>query len=268
MQKKSKVGIKEFNNGCLKPTIVNDVVAILETYSFETGKGDGFVSRLKACACICRKETKFYRVEKEITLLEQQIMDISRKRETYGIADTNNAGEGPNSKSGSKVIITTRKEDVAERADDRGSVQRLRFLSRKESWDLFSRKLLDVWAVVPEMERLARDMVGKCGDLPLAIVVLSSLLLPKRGLEEWKKFPALEFLKSSQKLHKLGLDGRIEKLPLMDSFPNSITLMSLSHSELMDDAMPILRMLPNLRNLELEAAYEGKEITCSDNSFS
>ncbi|PHT54143.1 hypothetical protein CQW23_08605 [Capsicum baccatum] len=171
-------------------------------------------------------------------------------------------------KSGSRVIITTRKEDVPERADDRGSVQRLRFLSRKESWDLFSRKLLDVWAVVPEMERLARDMVGKCGDLPLAIVVLSGLLSPKRGLEEWKKFPALEFLKSSQKFHKLGLDGRIEKLPLMDSFPNSITLISLSHSELMDDAKPILRMLPNLRNLELEAAYEGKEITCSDNSFS
>uniref|UniRef100_M1CY33 HJTR2GH1 protein n=1 Tax=Solanum tuberosum TaxID=4113 RepID=M1CY33_SOLTU len=70
-------------------SITNDVVAILETYNFEAGKGDddGFVSRLKACACICRKETKFYNV------------NISRKRETYGITNiNNNVGEGPSNK--------------------------------------------------------------------------------------------------------------------------------------------------------------------------
>ncbi|PHU17197.1 hypothetical protein BC332_12892 [Capsicum chinense] len=118
MQKKSKVGIKEFNNGCLKPTIVNDVVAILETYSFETGKGDGFVSRLKACACICRKENKFYRVEKEITLLEQQIMDISRKRETYGIADTNNAGEGPSNRLNNQFAMVRTMRRTTSYVDD------------------------------------------------------------------------------------------------------------------------------------------------------
>ncbi|WMV23262.1 hypothetical protein MTR67_016647 [Solanum verrucosum] len=56
-------------------SIANDAVAILETYSFEAGKR---ASCLKACACICRKEKKFY------------------KRETYGITNINsNAGEGP-----------------------------------------------------------------------------------------------------------------------------------------------------------------------------
>ncbi|KAH0757018.1 hypothetical protein KY290_020511 [Solanum tuberosum] len=323
-------------------SITNDAVAILETYSFEVAKGDddGFSSRLKACACICRKETKFYKVAKEIESLKQRIMDISRKRDTYGIRDINNAGDGPSnqsamvrtlrrttsyvddpdhiivgfqdvvesllaellkvetrrnvisiygmgglgktalannlyknpiivssfptrawigvsqkyntmdllrniiksikgwtketldllermterdleihlrdmlkehkylvvvddvwqreaweslkrafldSKNGSRVIITTRKEDVVERADNRGFVHRLRFLSQEESWDLFCRKLLDVRAMVPAMERLARDMVDKCGGLPLAIVVLSGLLLHKRGLDEWQK---------------------------------------------------------------------------------
>ncbi|WMV23228.1 hypothetical protein MTR67_016613 [Solanum verrucosum] len=323
-------------------SIANDTVAILETFSFEIAKGDDdrFSSRLKACACICRKETKFYKVYKEIESLKQRIMDISRKRDTYGIRDINNAGEGPSnqsamvrtlrrttsyvddqdhifvgfqdvvesllaellkaetrrnvisiygmgglgktalannlyknpiivssfptrawicvsqeyntmdllrniiksikgctketldllermterdleihlrdllkerkylvvvddvwqreaweslkrafldSKNGSRVIITTRKEDVAERADNRGFVHRLRFLSQEESWDLFCRKLLDVRAMVPAMERLARDMVDKCGGLPLAIVVLSGLLSHKRGLDEWKK---------------------------------------------------------------------------------
>ncbi|KAH0681964.1 hypothetical protein KY289_019716 [Solanum tuberosum] len=318
-------------------TIANDVVAILETYSFEAGKG---ASRLKACACICSKEKKFYNVAEEIQSLKQRIIDISRKRETYGITNiNNNSGEGPSnqsamvatlrrttsyidddhifvgfqdvvekllaellkteprrtvlsiygmgglgkttlarnlyispdivnsfhtrawicvsqeyntmdllktiiksiqgcaketldllekmaeidlenhlrkllteckylvvvddvwhreaweslkrsfpySKNGSRVIITTRKEDVAERADERGFVHKLRFLSQEESWDLFCRKLLDVRAMVPEMESLAKDMVEKCRGLPLAIVVLSGLLSHKKGLNEWQK---------------------------------------------------------------------------------
>ncbi|KAL3370228.1 hypothetical protein AABB24_007322 [Solanum stoloniferum] len=317
-------------------SIANDAVAILETYSFEAGKG---ASRVKACVCIYRKEKKFYNVAEEIQSLKQRILDISRKRDTYGITNINstNAGEGPSnqvrtlrrttsyvddqdyifvglqdvvqtllaqllkaeprrtvlsiygmgglgkttlarnlyknpniassfrtrawicvsqeyntmdilrniiksvqgrtketldllermtegdleiylrdllkerkylvvvddvwqkeaweslkrafpdSKNGSRVIITTRKEEVAERADDRGFVHKLRFLSQEESWDLFGKKLLDVRSMVPEMESLAKDMVEKCRGLPLAIVVLSGLLSHKKGLNEWQK---------------------------------------------------------------------------------
>ncbi|XP_049353358.1 disease resistance protein RPP13-like [Solanum verrucosum] len=319
-------------------TIANDAVAVLETYSLEAGKGneDGFANRFKACACICRKEKKFYNVAKEIQSIKKRIMGIIRKRETYGITNINNDGEGtsnqvrtlrrttsyidedhifvgfqdvvqalldellkaeprrrvlsiygmgglgkttlarnlytspniastfftrawicvsqeyntidllktiiksiqgcaketldllekmaemdlevylrkllteskylvvvddvwqreaweslkrafPDSKNGSRVIITTRKEDVAERADDRGFVHKLRFLSQEESWDLFCRKLLDVRAMVPAMESLAKDMVEKCRGLPLAIVVLSGLLSHKKGPDEWQK---------------------------------------------------------------------------------
>ncbi|WMV23261.1 hypothetical protein MTR67_016646 [Solanum verrucosum] len=80
-----------------------------------------------------------------------------------------------------------RKEDVAERVDKRGFVHKLCFLSQEESWDLFRRKLLDVRAMVPEMESLAKDMVEKCRGLPLGIVVLSGLLSHKKGLHEWQK---------------------------------------------------------------------------------
>ncbi|KAH0678486.1 hypothetical protein KY284_019571 [Solanum tuberosum] len=80
-------------------SIANDVVAILETYSFEADKGDDdeFASRLKACACIFRKEKKLYNVAEEIQSLKQRIMDIARKRETYAIRNINstNSGEGP-----------------------------------------------------------------------------------------------------------------------------------------------------------------------------
>ena len=89
-------------------------------------------------------------------------------------------------KNGSRFIIATRKEDVAERADNKGFVYRLRFLSQEESWDLFCRKLLDVRAMVPEMESLAKIMVEKCRGLPLAIVVLSGLLPHRWGLDKWQ----------------------------------------------------------------------------------
>ncbi|KAF3652153.1 hypothetical protein FXO38_16261 [Capsicum annuum] len=68
-------------------------------------------------------------------------------------------------------------------------------------------------------------------------------------------------------LHKLWLKGRIEKLSPPDTFPYSITLMILWDSKLIEDPMPILGMLPNLRYLDLVAAYEGKEISYSDNKF-
>ncbi|KAH0759733.1 hypothetical protein KY290_023226 [Solanum tuberosum] len=321
-------------------SVANDAVAILETYIFEADKGDDheFASRLKACVCIYRKEKKFYNVAEEIQSLKQRIIDISLKRETYGITNINsNAGEGPSnqvrtlrrttsyvddqdyifvglqdvvqtllaqllkagprrtilsiygmgglgkttlarnlyknpniascfstrawicvsqeyntmdllktiiksiqgcaketldllekmaeidlenhlrnllterkylvvvddvwqreaweslkrafpdSKNGSRVIITTRKEDVAERADNRGFVHKLRFLSQEESWDLFCRKLVDVRAMVPAMESLAKDMVEKCRGLPLAIVVLSGLLSHRGGLDKWQE---------------------------------------------------------------------------------
>ncbi|KAH0757035.1 hypothetical protein KY290_020528 [Solanum tuberosum] len=97
-------------------SIANDAVAILETYSFEASKGDDarFASRLKACTCICRKETKFYNVSKEIQSLKHRIMDISRKRETYGIRDINNAGEGPSNRPNNQYDMDVVQKLLAE----------------------------------------------------------------------------------------------------------------------------------------------------------
>ncbi|KAK4720706.1 hypothetical protein R3W88_010939 [Solanum pinnatisectum] len=142
----------------------------------------------------CAKETLDLLEKMAETDLENHLRDLLKGRKYLVVVDDvwqKEAWESlkrafPNRNNGSRVIITTRNQDVAERADDRGFVHKLRFLSQEESWDLFRRKLLDVRAMVPEMESLAKDMVEKCRGLPLAIVVLSGLLSHKKGLSEWQ----------------------------------------------------------------------------------
>ncbi|KAH0684893.1 hypothetical protein KY289_022645 [Solanum tuberosum] len=336
-------------------SVANEAVAVLEAYSSDAAKdGDhaaGFVDRLKACACICQKEAKFHNIGKDIQSLKERVVDISRKRDTYGITHiNNNAGEGPSNrpndqsstlirtlrravsyadedqlfigfqevfqrlldellkkeprrnvlsiygmgglgkttltrnlynspslittfhtrawicvsqqystpdllrsiiksiegcseemlkmlkemterdlethlrnllkerkylvvvddvwhreaweslkralpdnKNGSRVILTTRKEDVAERVDDKGFSHKLRFLNNEESWDLLCKKLrpenkmVGAYLFSPSMERLAMEMVDKCRGLPLAIVVLGGLLSYRKGVDEWQK---------------------------------------------------------------------------------
>ncbi|KAH0695345.1 hypothetical protein KY285_022442 [Solanum tuberosum] len=99
----------------------------------------------------------------------------------------------PDNKNGSRVILTTRKEDVAERVDGKGFSHKLRFLSKEESWDLLCKKLHPENKMVgadlfsPSMESLAKEMVEKCRGLPLAIVVLGGLLSYRKGVDGWQK---------------------------------------------------------------------------------
>ncbi|KAM3305041.1 hypothetical protein P3S67_011907 [Capsicum chacoense] len=99
----------------------------------------------------------------------------------------------PDNNNGSRVILTTRKEDVAERVDDKGFSHKLRFLKKEESWNLLCKKLRPENKMVgadlfsPSMESLAKDMVEKYRGLPLAIVVLGGLLSYRKGVDEWQK---------------------------------------------------------------------------------
>uniref|UniRef100_M1APS7 HJTR2GH1 protein n=1 Tax=Solanum tuberosum TaxID=4113 RepID=M1APS7_SOLTU len=98
-------------------SVANEAVYILEAYSLDAAKdGDyavGFVDRLKACSCIHQKEAKFHNIGKEIQSLKERVMDISRKRDTYGITYMNiNAREGPSNRPNdpsSSLIRTLRR---------------------------------------------------------------------------------------------------------------------------------------------------------------
>ncbi|KAK9928281.1 hypothetical protein M0R45_025424 [Rubus argutus] len=95
----------------------------------------------------------------------------------------------PSGKMGSKVMLTTRNREVALHADPRSTPHEPRMLTEDESLQLFLKKALPGVDHFPsDLERLGREMVIKCGGLPLAVVVLGGLLSTKNKFTvEWER---------------------------------------------------------------------------------
>ncbi|KAF8389435.1 hypothetical protein HHK36_026130 [Tetracentron sinense] len=92
----------------------------------------------------------------------------------------------PNGKTGSKIMLTTRNKEVAVHADPHSDPHELRFLNEKESWELLCNKAFPNTGCPPGFERFKREIVAKCGGLPLVVVVVGGLLAKKKSLNEWE----------------------------------------------------------------------------------
>ncbi|KAK3225679.1 hypothetical protein Dsin_005541 [Dipteronia sinensis] len=98
----------------------------------------------------------------------------------------------PDANSGSRIIFTTHFKDVALSADPRSPPYELCLLNEEDSWELLSRKAFPEWnptASLPSWsQELGKQIVKKCGGLPLAIVVLGGLLSRKEATySKWHK---------------------------------------------------------------------------------
>jgi disease resistance protein RPM1 len=95
----------------------------------------------------------------------------------------------PNNNRGSRVILTTRKRDVAlySRAE-LGKDFPLQFLPEQEAWSLFCRKTFQGNSCPPHLEEVCRKILKLCGGLPLAIVAISGALATRErsNIEEWQ----------------------------------------------------------------------------------
>lgn len=82
----------------------------------------------------------------------------------------------PYNNNSSRVIITTRKKNVADCYYEQTYVHNLQFLTEEDSWELFCKKAF--WKLQRDegLDQLGKEMVKKCRGLPLAIVVLGGLL--------------------------------------------------------------------------------------------
>ncbi|XP_034889246.1 disease resistance protein RPM1 [Populus alba] len=94
---------------------------------------------------------------------------------------------------GSKILVTTRNEDVANfcRRSSLVHVYQMKSLPQREAWELFCKKAFkfDFEGNCPkDLEEFSQDIVRRCGGLPLAIVAVGGLLATKeRVIPEWQK---------------------------------------------------------------------------------
>ncbi|KAM3372939.1 hypothetical protein ACQJBY_019723 [Aegilops geniculata] len=92
---------------------------------------------------------------------------------------------------GSRVIITTRTEEVASVAHD-GCKIKVEPLKKGDAWRLFCRKAfprIENHICPKELHEYAPSIVEKCGGLPLALVTIGSIMsLKAKNATEWKLF--------------------------------------------------------------------------------
>ncbi|KAJ4789915.1 Disease resistance protein (CC-NBS-LRR class) family [Rhynchospora pubera] len=90
----------------------------------------------------------------------------------------------PDKNNGSRVLITTRFENVAMKADTKYDPYKLPTLDHEQSLNLFLKKAVPkkhqyLDGLPDELKSLAQEFVAKCRGLPLALIVLGSLLSTK-----------------------------------------------------------------------------------------
>lgn len=92
---------------------------------------------------------------------------------------------------GSRVIITTRTDEVASVAHD-GCKIKVEPLGEKDAWLLFCRKAfprIENHICPEELREYVKSIVEKCGGLPLALVTIGSILsLKAKNATEWRLF--------------------------------------------------------------------------------
>ncbi|KAA8528028.1 hypothetical protein F0562_035103 [Nyssa sinensis] len=100
----------------------------------------------------------------------------------------------PDERNESRVMLTTRKEDIALSASSsfgvKSHVHHLEPLGMNKAWDLFCMKAFSNSpnrSCPQELENLAWALVEKCEGLPLAIVALGGLMSSKNLDFEWRE---------------------------------------------------------------------------------
>ncbi|KAH0637521.1 hypothetical protein KY289_037436 [Solanum tuberosum] len=99
------------------------------------------------------------------------------------------------SKMGSKIIITSRNSNVGRYIGGDSSLCALQPLDSDNSFELFSKKIFNFdnnnscWAnASPDLVNIGRSIVGRCGGIPLAIVVTAGMLRARERTEHaWNR---------------------------------------------------------------------------------
>ncbi|XP_062014609.1 disease resistance protein RPM1-like [Rosa rugosa] len=116
---------------------------------------------------------------------------------------------------GSRIIVTTRKEDVASHSFGvKSHVHHIQPLLKNEAWEVFCKKAFssnEYKTCPPDFVSLACQLVEKCEGLPLAIVALGGLMSSKKSLDQWEQVCN-------------SLNWHLDHSPLLDPVKNILLL--------------------------------------------
>ncbi|MFQ6661041.1 hypothetical protein Gotur_029336 [Gossypium turneri] len=96
---------------------------------------------------------------------------------------------------------------------------------------------------------------------------LHSLSIITSGDESIDPKHLAHLLSNCTSICKLSIETRVSELPEYHYFSSHLAYIQLRRCELEKDPMPTLGKLPNLRILELEETFKGKEMFCSAQGF-
>ncbi|PHU08326.1 hypothetical protein BC332_24815 [Capsicum chinense] len=88
--------------------------------------------------------------------------------------------------AGSRILLTTRNNELACYADTENLSLWMNFMDQDESWSLFKSAAFSSEALPYEFETVGKQIADECHGLPLTIVMVAGLLKSKRAIEDWE----------------------------------------------------------------------------------
>ncbi|KAL6640511.1 hypothetical protein ACP70R_021634 [Stipagrostis hirtigluma subsp. patula] len=128
---------------------------------------------------------------------------------------------------GSCILLTTRSRRVAEVVES-AYLFDLPFLSEYDSWQVFEQTFgMAVKGLETEFLEVGKQIVNKCGGVPLAIKVLAAALHDKKHMEEWQAMRDSNLLDVEGKGHRVFACLRLSYINLPSYLKQCFTVCSL-----------------------------------------
>ncbi|XP_058114367.1 putative disease resistance protein At1g50180 [Magnolia sinica] len=195
----SVVGMGGLGKTTLTKKVYNDprVKAHFDSFAWISISQDYVVTDLlqKILNCYISKDKLKEVKEMDVNQLKHEISEHLKEKRYLVVLDdiwskeawNDLKGAFPETNNGSRVVLTTRKEDVALYAQS--EVHRPGILNEEESWELFCKKTFPGHGgCPPELVDVGKKIVQKCHGLPLAVIVIGGLLTTTtKEAAEWKK---------------------------------------------------------------------------------
>nr|GMD16643.1 putative late blight resistance protein homolog R1B-14 [Ipomoea batatas] len=100
----------------------------------------------------------------------------------------------PNNLKGSRILVTTRYQNVASQIDSTGIPHELKYLSEDECWELLEKKIFGGERCLDtSLEAVGRSIAKKCNGVPLVVGKISDLLSENKTVAEWRRIESNPF---------------------------------------------------------------------------